>query len=222
MSPQLAVIFDVDGVLTDSYQPHFRSWVRMFAEQGIEFTEDAFRRTFGRTNRDILTTLYPGQLNDEQLRDWGERKELLYREIIAHEFEPMPGAIALVDALHAADFKLAVGSSGPPENIRLTLEKMGRAGKIGAMVTGADVSRGKPDPQVFLLAAERLDVAPALCAVVEDAPQGVEAANRAGITSIAITRTATRDELSHARLVVDRLTELSPRRISELIAKTRI
>ena len=217
MSPQLAVIFDVDGVLTDSYRPHFRSWVRMFAEHGIEFTEDAFRRTFGRTNRDILTTLYPGQLSDQQLRDWGARKELLYREIIAREFEPMDGALELIDELHSAGFKLGVGSSGPPENIKLTLEKMARAEKIGAVVTGADVARGKPDPQVFLLAAERLGVPTARCAVVEDAPQGIEAANRAGMTSIALTGTATRDELAHATLVVDRLTELTPQRIADLI-----
>jgi beta-phosphoglucomutase len=217
MPPQMAVIFDVDGVLTDSYLPHFRSWVRMFGEQGIEFTEDAFRRTFGRTNRDILTTLYPGQLSDEQLRDWGERKEQLYRDVISHEFEPMPGAIELIDGLHAAGFKLAVGSSGPPENIRLTLEKMGRADKIDAAVTGADVTRGKPDPQVFLLAAERLGVLPAQCAVIEDAPQGIEAANRAGMASIALTGTATNDELAHARLVVENLGALSPQRIVEVI-----
>jgi beta-phosphoglucomutase len=217
MPPQMAVIFDVDGVLTDSYLPHFRSWVRMFGEQGIEFTEDAFRRTFGRTNRDILTTLYPGQLSDEQLRDWGERKEQLYRDVISHEFEPMPGAIELIDGLHAAGFKLAVGSSGPPENIRLTLEKMGRADKIDAAVTGADVTRGKPDPQVFLLAAERLGVLPAQCAVIEDAPQGIEAANRAGMASIALTGTATNDELAHAKLVVENLGALSPQRIVEVI-----
>ena len=217
MWPPLGVIFDVDGVLTDSYQPHFRSWVRMFGEHGIEFTEDAFRRTFGRTNRDILTTLYPGQLSEEQLRNWGERKEELYREIVAREFTPMPGAVELIDALHEAGFKLAVGSSGPPENIVLTLEKLGRADLFDAMATGADVTRGKPDPQVFLLAAERLGVPPAHCAVVEDAPQGVEAANRAGMTSIALTGTTTRESLAHATLVVDRLADLSPPGISKLM-----
>src|SRR5262245_43703481 len=158
---QLAVIFDVDGVLTDSYQPHFRSWMRMFGEQGVEFTEEAFRRTFGRTNRDILTTLYPGQLSSDEIQRWGDRKEALYREIIAAEFEPMPGAVGLIDALAAAGFKLGIGSSGPPENIQLTLEKLGRADRISAVVTGADVRRGKPDPQVFLLAGERLGVPPA-------------------------------------------------------------
>ncbi len=217
MHPQLAVIFDVDGVLTDSYRPHFRSWQRMFGEHGVKFTEDEFRRTFGRTNRDILTALHPGRLSDDEMQAWGERKEVLYREIISAEFEPMPGAVELIDALAAANFKLAVGSSGPPENIRVTLGKLGRADRIDAVVTGADVERGKPDPQVFLLASERLGMPPAHCAVIEDAPQGIEAANRAGMGSIALVGTATRFALSHARLIVDRLSDLSPERIAELI-----
>jgi beta-phosphoglucomutase len=215
---QLAVIFDVDGVLTDSYQPHFLSWQRMFGELNVAFTEEQFRATFGRTNRDIFGELYQGGLTEEQIRSWGDRKEVLYREIIAEQFTPMPGAVELIDALAGAGFKLAVGSSGPPENIQVTLEKLGRAHLFSALVTGADVKRGKPDPQVFLLAAERLGVPPANCAVVEDAPQGVEAANRAGMASIALTGTTTREALSHAQLIVDRLSELSPACIAALIA----
>lgn len=214
---QLAVIFDVDGVLTDSYQPHYLSWQRMFGELDVAFTEEQFRATFGRTNRDIFGELYRGSLSEEQIRQWGDRKEALYREIIAEQFTPMAGAAELIDGLAAAGFKLAVGSSGPPENIQVTLEKLGRAHLFSALVTGADVQRGKPDPQVFLLGAERLGVPPARCAVVEDAPQGVEAANRAGMTSIALTGTTTREALSHARLVVDRLAELSPELIAKLI-----
>jgi beta-phosphoglucomutase-like phosphatase (HAD superfamily) len=129
--------------------------------------------------------------------------------------------VKLIDALVTAGFKLGVGSSGPPENISVTLDKLARGRSFGAVVTGADVQRGKPDPQVFLLAAERLGVPPAQCAVVEDAPQGVEAANRAGMTSIGLTGTTTRDALSHARLVVDRLDELAPQRIAELINSRR-
>jgi beta-phosphoglucomutase len=216
--PQQAVIFDVDGVLTDSYQPHFLSWQRMFGELDVAFTEEQFRGTFGRTNRDIFGELYQGGLTEEQIVRWGDRKEVLYREIIAETFIPVPGAVELIDSLAAAGFKLGVGSSGPPENISVTLDKLSRGRSFGAVVTGADVQRGKPDPQVFLLAAERLGVPPAQCAVVEDAPQGVEAANRAGMTSIGLTGTTTREALSHARLVVDRLDELTPERISELIS----
>lgn len=214
---QQAVIFDVDGVLVDSYQAHFLSWRQMFAEQGApEFTEDQFRATFGRTSRDIIANLY-GKLSEEEIRRWDDRKEALYRDILRRDFPVIPGAVELVDALAAAGFALAVGSSGPPANVALTLECLPCGDKFQARVTGADVTRGKPDPQVFLLAAQRLGIDPAHCAVVEDAPAGVEAANRAGMASIALTGTATRDVLSHARLVVDSLHDLTPTAISALL-----
>jgi beta-phosphoglucomutase family hydrolase len=212
-----AVIFDVDGVLTDSYDSHFLSWQRMFGEVGVTFTDEQFRSTFGRTNRDIFAELYPGEMTEERSRQLGDRKEVLYREIVSDSFKPLPGAVELIDALDAAGFKLAVGSSGPPENIALTLEKLGRADRFAAAVTGADVTRGKPDPQVFLLAAERLGVPPERCAVIEDAPQGIEAANRAEMTSIALTGTTTRQNLAHAKLTIDSLDELTPQRIASLI-----
>jgi beta-phosphoglucomutase len=218
--PQQAVIFDVDGVLTDSYIPHYKSWQRMFGEIGVEFTDEQFRSTFGRTNRDIFAQLYPGEaMTVERAKELGDKKELFYREIIAESFTPLPGAVELIDALAAAGFKLAVGSSGPPENVRLTLEKLGRADRFDAMVTGADVIHGKPNPEVFLKAAERLGIPPEHCAVIEDAPQGIEAANAAGMTSIAILGTTTREKLSHARLIVEGHHELTPARIAELIRK---
>jgi beta-phosphoglucomutase len=217
MPNDYAVIFDVDGVLTDSYAAHFQSWQRMFGEIGVEFSDEQFRSTFGRTNRDIFAELYSGEMSEERSRALGDRKEQLYREIIGANFTPLPGAVELIDSLAAAGFKLAVGSSGPPENIALTLEKLARADRFTAAATGADVERGKPDPQVFLIAAQRLGVPPERCAVIEDAPQGVEAANRAGMTSIAVLGTTTREKLAHATLVVDSLTQLTPQRIAELI-----
>ena len=214
---QLAVIFDVDGVLVDSYQPHYQSWRRLFDELDVEYSEQTFRDTFGRTNRDIFTTLFPGELSEDRLKELGDLKEEYYREIIRADFPPMPGAVELIDGLAAAGILIAVGSSGPPENIALTLEKLERTEAIGAAITAADVTRGKPDPQVFLLAAERLEVAPARCAVIEDAFHGIEAANRAGMTSIGLTSTTTREALSAADLVVDRLEELTPERIRSLV-----
>lgn len=218
--PQYAVIFDVDGVLVDSYVPHFHSWQQMLAEQDISFTEEQFRATFGRTSGDILKELCGDRHSDVDLAAFDDRKEALYREIIREEFPEIDGAGDLVDALEAAGFQQAVGSSGPPENIVLTLDCLGRAEKFGAKVTRADVTRGKPDPQVFQIAGERLGVPPSHCAVVEDAPAGVEAANRAEMTSIALTGTATREQLAHADLVVDSLRELSPEVIADLIAKS--
>jgi beta-phosphoglucomutase len=211
-----AVIFDVDGVLIDSYQAHFQSWLEMFGEHGESFTEEQFRKTFGRTSRDIIAALHGDDLSIAEMDVWDDRKEALYREIIRQEFPAIDGAGELLDALHAAGFKLAVGSSGPPENIALTLECLGRTALFSAVVTRVDVTRGKPDPQVFQIARERLGAAPEQCVVVEDAPAGIEAANRAGMASVALTGTASRAELAHAKLVVDSLRELTPQVLRSL------
>jgi beta-phosphoglucomutase len=211
-----AVIFDVDGVLVDSYQAHYKSWLQMFAEHDVSFTEQDFRGTFGRTSRDIIAALYGEVLSEAEMELWDDRKESLYRDIIRESFPAIDGAGELLDALHAAGFLLGVGSSGPPENIALTLECIGRANLFDAVVTRIDVTRGKPDPQVFQIAGERLDAEPGQCVVVEDAPAGIEAANRAGMASVALIGTATRAELSHAKLVVDSLRELTPDRLRNL------
>jgi beta-phosphoglucomutase len=215
---QLGVIFDVDGVLVDSYRAHFESWRRLYGEIGLDYTEAAFAADFGRTSRDILRRTLGDDLTDERVRTLDGSKEAYYREIIRDHFPAMEGASELIEALSAAGFKVAIGSSGPPENVAIVLEKLPGGRHIDVAVTGADVTRGKPDPQVFQIAAERMGIAPAHCAVVEDALHGVEAATRAGMAAIALVGTLPRDCFTMADLVVDRLRELSPTRIRELIA----
>ncbi len=218
----LAVIFDMDGVLVDSYKAHFISWSRMYHEQKLEYSESDFAADFGRTSRDILSRRFGAELSEGQIRHFDDRKEALYRDELHDHFPAMDGAVELIDALAADGFHLAVGSSGPSENIALCLEKLGRGAKFGALVTRQDVTRGKPDPQVFQLAAERLGVAANCCAVVEDAVHGIEAANRAGMTSIALVGTSTRDQLAEAILVIDSLRELSPATLRELILRRAV
>jgi beta-phosphoglucomutase len=218
--PDFAVIFDMDGVLVDSYAPHFESWRRLYGELGIEYSEAAFAADFGQTSRDILRRRLLGELTEARFREIDDRKESYYRDIIREHFPAMDGADELVQALAAGGFRMAVGSSGPPENVQLAIQKLPSGRLIAATVTGADVTRGKPDPQVFLMAAERLGVPPKSCAVIEDAIHGVEAAKRAGMTAIALTGTSTRAELTAADLVVDSLRELSPTLVRDLIEST--
>lgn len=219
MSHDLAVIFDMDGVLIDSYHAHFQSWRVVAAEHGRTITEEDFARQFGRTSREIIGAYWgEGAFSDEQIAEMDDRKEAAFRQLVQANFPAMPGAKQLVQSLHRAGFRLAVGSSGPPANIELVLDRLGCRRLFSAVVTGADVTRGKPDPQVFLLAAERLGVHPERCAVVEDAPAGVTAANRAGMASIGFASTGRLPEqLSHARLVVTSLAELGPQRVAEVI-----
>ena len=212
------VIFDMDGVLVDSYRAHFEAWRRMGAERGLELTEPQFAATFGRTTRDIIQAVWAGQFADDEIPPRDARKEAHYREIIAADFPEMDGAGDLLAALRDAGATMAIGSSGPPENVAVVLKYLPHADSIIATVTGAEVTHGKPEPEVFLTAAEKMGIPPARCAVVEDAPAGVEAARRAGMAAIAITGTAPRDMLARrAHLVVDSLRELTPLILANLI-----
>jgi len=213
------VIFDVDGVLVDSYAAHLRSWQTALRERGLDLPEADFQRTFGRTSREILRELFGDRVRDEDVPALDERKESLYRDDLARRFPAMDGAAELLGALVGAGFRLAAGSSAPPANVELTLDRLGQSRAFSAVVTGSDVTRGKPDPQVFLIAAQRLGLAPASCVVVEDAPPGVRAARAAGMASVGLVGTADADALraAGADVVVGSLRELTPGRIALLL-----
>jgi beta-phosphoglucomutase len=221
MNDKLAVIFDMDGVLVDSYRAHLMSWQRVGVEEGRHVTEEEFAAQFGRTSREIIASAWgEGRYSDDKIARIDDRKEAAFREILAADFPAMPGVQELLDSLYRADFALAVGSSGPPENIQLVLECLGNRARWGAVVTAMDVTRGKPDPQVFLIAAERMGVSPSRCAVVEDAPAGIQAAQAAGMASVGMVSTGrSREILSTADLVVDSLGGLSPSVIRDLIVR---
>lgn len=218
VKPTAAVIFDMDGVLVDSYAAHFVSWRDVCRERGVELTEAAFARGFGRTSAEIIAELWSGQLTAAQAAALDARKEAAYRAAIAQHFPAVPGAGELIDALAGDGFALAVGSSGPPENVAAVLERLGRRARFAAVVTGRDVVRGKPDPQVFLLAAERLGLRPERCVVIEDAAVGIAAARAAGMASVGFVGTGrTAAELAAADLVVPALTGLTPARLRALL-----
>jgi beta-phosphoglucomutase len=214
-----AVIFDIDGVLVDSYRAHLQSWLGVAREWGLEITEEDFARTFGRTSREIIAKFWGEGLEDSERRAIDDRKESLYREIISKSFPAMDGAAEIVRDLHGAGFRLAVGSSAPPENIRLSLERLGVRDLFEVVVTGRDVTRGKPDPEVFQIAAERLAVPPSCCVVVEDAPAGVAAAKAADMRCIALAGTATPDRLAAADRVVGSLRELDRAVVARLLSE---
>lgn len=209
-SNPLGVIFDVDGVLVDSYCAHFRSWQIAAGEFGFTVTEEDFRRNFGRKSHETIAERWGDRLTPEQVTAFEHRKEAAYRDVIRAVFPAMPGARKLIADLHAAGFQLAVASSGPPENVGLVLDQLGQRQLFQAVITGDDVTRGKPDPQVFLLAAERLPLPPGRCAVIEDSPPGVAAAKAAGMLAIGLVSTGhTWESLAQADRRVATLEELS-------------
>jgi beta-phosphoglucomutase len=218
---EIAVIFDMDGVLVDTFEAHFESWNVVARQERTEMTRQQFAKTFGRTSREIIACLWPEKADDPvAVRDFDDRKEGAFRQIVAQKFPPMPGVGELLTSLASHGILMAVGSSGPSANVALVVEKLGAAELFGALITGDDVARGKPDPQVFLLAAERLGVPAERCIVVEDAQAGVEAARAAGMRCVGFASTGrTRAELAGADLVVDSLTELTPAVFRWLVEK---
>ncbi len=181
-----AVLWDVDGTLVDTAELHFAAWVRLCEDHGRPFTRADFAATFGRRNPEILRYLFGTRFNDTEIAALGDRKEDYYKAAARHGVELLPGVQPLLEGLHAAGFRQAIGSSAPRGNLDLILGLTGTAGLFEAVVSSEDTQRGKPDPQVFLVAAERVGVEPRRCLVVEDAVAGVQAAKAGGMKCLAV------------------------------------
>jgi beta-phosphoglucomutase len=174
------VIFDMDGVLVDTGWAHRQAWYDLAAQEGLAMSDEFFRRTFGMQNATILPLLRPGisEQEMERLSDWKEQR---YRDLVRRRLELAPGAQALLNDLKRHGFRLAVGSSAPAANLDVFWSRLALGEIFDARVTKEEVTEGKPAPQTFLKAAAKLGLAPACCAVVEDAVQGVQAARAAGM-----------------------------------------
>ena len=199
-----AVLWDLDGVLVDSAPFHLRAWRELFASLGRGFGEADFRRTFGLRNDAILRDLL-GELPPAEAERLAARKEELYRQAARGNIAALPGALALLRSLRERGFRLGLVSSTPRANIDLILSSLGVSESFDVILGEEDVTRGKPDPEGFLLAAERLGVPPADCVVIEDAPAGVEAAKGGGMRCVGVYRGRPREALAKADLLVETL-----------------
>ena len=186
-SPIAAVLWDLDGTLADSGDYHWRAWRETLRAEGLELTYQQFLDSFGQKNDRILTTWLGHGTPPERIQRIGDEKEALYRQLARAEgLVPLPGAADWVRRLRADGWKQAIASSAPRANVEVMLEAIGLMRAFDAIVSAEDVTRGKPDPQVFLRAAERLGVAPDRCVVVEDAAAGIEAGQRAGMRTVGV------------------------------------
>jgi beta-phosphoglucomutase len=147
------------------------------------------------------------------------RKEALFRELASGRLTSVPGVLELVRGLRREGFQLAIGSSTIAENIDLVVDHLDIRHEFDALVSGEDVTRGKPDPDIFLLAAQKMALAPWRCVVVEDAVPGVEAGKRAGSSVIAVTTSHPAEELTAADRVVDSFEVLTPADFDDLIVE---
>jgi beta-phosphoglucomutase len=200
-----AVIWDMDGVLADTATHHLLAWQETFARRGIKFTEEDFKRGFGIWNDAIIKNTLGEQTTKAEIEAIAREKEATFRHIIGKDIKPLPGALELLKTLYDHGIRMAIASSTTIENIRLIVGSLGIARYFQAVITGHDVTEGKPSPQVFLLAARRLGAEPKNCIVFEDAVAGVKAAKSAGMYCVAVTNTHPGEKLNEADLIVDSL-----------------
>src|SRR5262245_10296930 len=216
-----AVIWDVDGTLVDTAELHFRAWEELCRGLGRPFTRADFQATFGHRNPEIFQYLFGDRLGAAEVDSLGLRKEELYRAAARQGVELLPGARALMEALKAAGYRQALGTSAPLANVELILELTRARPLIDAVSSAEDTQRGKPDPQVFLVAAAKLGAEPRHCVVVEDAVAGVEAARAGGMKCVAVSFVGHHPEdrlrAAGADLVVPTLESVTVQRINDLI-----
>jgi HAD superfamily hydrolase (TIGR01509 family) len=210
-----AVLWDMDGTLVDSEDLHWIAWRESMADEGIAITHEQFLSSFGQRNDSIIPAWLGAAATPERIREIEAAKEERFRRLVRDiGVLPLPGAVAWVNQLRERGWLQAVASSAPRANVNTVLEAMRTASSFQGIVSAEDVQGGKPDPEVFLLAADRLGVPPDRCIVVEDAAAGLEAARRAGIFSIGVNRSGL---YLVADLVVTSLDQLEPEAFDNLV-----
>ncbi len=222
MTHNPAIIWDVDGTLVDTAEQHFRAWAKLAAAIGHPFTRADFAATFGMRNPEIIRKLFFPDADDARCRELGERKEDLYRASVREEgTQLLPGVGRLLSAFAGAGYSQAVGSSAPPGNLDLLLGLTDTRRYFEAVVSGDDVSRGKPHPEVFLTAAAKLGADPVRCVVFEDAVAGVEAAKAGAMRCVAVTfvghHSAEKLRAAGADLIVASLEQVTVAQIAALV-----
>ncbi len=182
-----AIIFDLDGVITDTAEYHFLAWKRLADEEGIPFTRLDNERLRGVSRRESLQFLLAGrEISEEQANEWMERKNSYYQEMIT-ALGPknlLPGVQPLLAELHKKNYKVAIASAS--RNAGEVVKRLEIESLLDGCADGNSVERQKPAPDLFLFAAQLLDVPPAKCLVVEDAAAGIQAAKAAGMVTVGI------------------------------------
>ena len=226
MNKLYGLIFDVDGVIADTEAVNARASIKVFADLfGVEgVVREDFEAGLGRGAEEYVKAaarVHGLELTDEQVEQATQLRQDYFLNILSEEPLPsFPGVLELMDeAMQREDFRVAIATSGTLEKSRAVLNAVGVPYQKMVYINGNDVKNKKPDPELFLIAAQRMVIEPAHCVVIEDAPNGVQAAKAAGAKCIAVTNSTTASKLAEADLVYDSLEQINLETIIELIRR---
>lgn len=222
LSPSLpaAAIFDMDGVLIDSNPFHLRKWVEFLGAHGVSFKpEDLSTQVIGQRNDTAFRFFFGAQLSGAEISRLSEELEEEFRTVFRPHAKPLPGLEPLVVACQSAGIPMAVASSAMAKNVEFVVDALEFRPYFKCLVSGDEVSRPKPDPEIYLRTARKLGLDPAACVAFEDSFVGLESARRAGMKCVAIASTFPLRELeAHADLTVQSFEDLSLDRLRQLFS----
>lgn len=202
-NPIKAIIWDLDGTLIDSAAYHWEAWQSVMAAEHFNLDYEQYVADFGKRNDEILRGRLGADLSEEFIQRISLAKEEKYRAAVrSRGLELLPGAAQWLERLKSMGVRQALGTSAPRGNIDAVFDALEIAKYFDAVMSSEEVKQGKPHPDVFLAAAEKLEIEPPSCLVIEDAPAGIEAARRAGMKVVGVRTTHPHLE---ADLVVDSL-----------------
>jgi len=212
-----AVIWDMDGVMLDSRSAHFKAFHTIFEKYGIKIYMEQIQRSFGMTNQQIIQSMVDQPISKESTDRIGREKDILFQNIIRDQAVFLPGVKKWMEAFKQNGIRQALASSGSHGNINAILTALDAETYFDEIVSG-DGLPGKPDPFVFLKAADRLGIVPLNCLVIEDAVVGVQAAKAAGMKCVAVTTTNPAKKLTDADVVLSNLAELTADHVQALFS----
>lgn len=212
----IAFLFDMDGVLVDS-NPYHKIALRKFcASYGYELSEEKLReKIYGRTNRDWLTNLF-GTMPEQKLKAYADEKEKMFRDLYFNDVAPLNGLLKFLNSLNDFKIKRAIATSAPRANVDFTLQRTGLTPYFQTILDDSFVTKGKPDPEIYIKSATSLGFAPSNCIVFEDSLSGVAAGKAAGCKVIGLSTTHTANELYESDHVIADFEGINP---EELIKK---
>lgn len=199
-----AAIFDMDGTMINNMLYHKKAWMEFAKRHGLEITEKEFKEKFsGKKNDKLFEMIFNKKLTEEEQRTYAEEKEGIYRELYVPHIKEVPGLFEILQVLKKNRKKLAIATTAPEKNRVFGLKALNLTGTFPIILGDEHVSKGKPDPEIYLETAKKLNVEPSRCLVFEDTPPGVQAGKNAGMTVIGIMTTHSKEENNMADYLVN-------------------
>jgi len=217
MNQEIAVIFDMDGVICHTNPYHSKAFTEFFKTRNLAPTEAEFaEHMYGKNNRYILSHFLQREITGEELLQLEEEKEGLFRKIYEPFVEPIHGIVNFMNDLKNNGAKLAVATSAPRANMDLILSKVPIMDLLSSKLASEDVSKHKPDPEVYLKSAANLNISPSQCVVFEDSFSGVSAGLNAGMRVVGVLSSHTKAELPPCSLYINDYSEISYMKLADL------